>query len=186
MKTALLAILLLTTAAFAGDRYTPAAGSLVRVEGTSTLHAWTMEGSTINGSLDVTDTVRKSGSAVVSIPVSSIRAEHDRMNRLMADALKAKSNPDIRFELTSSAQQSGDAATFTLKTAGKLTIAGVTRDVAMDVSGIRNADGRYTLTGTLPIRMSDYGVTPPTAMMNTIKTGNDVKVTFRWVVAAAK
>jgi hypothetical protein len=30
--------------------------------------------------------------------------------------------------------------------------------------------------------MSDYGIKPPTAMMGTIKTGNDVKVTFRWAV----
>jgi Cu/Ag efflux protein CusF len=30
--------------------------------------------------------------------------------------------------------------------------------------------------------MTTFGIQPPTAMMNTIKTGDDVKVTFRWVV----
>ena len=87
--------------------------------------------------------------------------------------------------MTSSAIQKTDGAAFTLKTIGRLTIAGVTRDVTMDVAATRNADGRYTLTGQAPIRMTDFGIKPPKAMMNTIRTGDDVKVTFRWVVATA-
>ena len=47
------------------------------------------------------------------------------------------------------------------------------------------AAGASFLTGQLPIRMTDYGIKPPTAMMGTIKTGDDVKVTFRWVVEKA-
>jgi polyisoprenoid-binding protein YceI len=76
--------------------------------------------------------------------------------------------------------------TLQLDTRGKLTIAGVTRDVTMQISGTRDSGGMYFLTGQLPIRMSDYGIKPPTAMMGTIKTGNDVKVTFRWAVQPAQ
>jgi hypothetical protein len=56
----------------------------------------------------------------------------------------------------------------------------------MEVNGTREPGGAYVLTGQLPIRMSDYGIKPPTAMMGTIKTGNDVKVTFRWAVQPAQ
>lgn len=173
-----LAIITLALAALAAgaERFAPANGSSVKVEGTSTLHAWTMEGSAINGTIDST-----APAAVVTIPVTSIRSQHGKMDKLMADALKAKDHPQIRYELVD-ASVPADQATFTIKTKGKLTIAGVTRELVMDVQGARGADGRYVLTGTAPVKMTSFGIKPPTAMLGTIKTGDDVKVTFRWVV----
>lgn len=182
-KITLCTVLLAVAAAALGiERFTPATGSLVRVEGTSTLHDWKMEGNTINGRVEVTDPATKAAAVSVSIPVTSIRSEHERMDRLMADALKAKSNPEIRYEMMSASLQGDEGATFTMKTVGKLTIAGVTREIVMDVTGTRASDGRYVLAGQAPIRMTEFGIQPPRAMMNTIRTGDDVKVTFRWVV----
>lgn len=176
-----IAILTLALAALtaSADRFAPAAGSLVKIEGTSTLHNWTMEGNTIAGQINAAD---GSASVVVTIPVTSIKSEHAKMDKLMAEALKAKQFPEIRYELTQAVPEAA-AATFTVKARGKLTIAGVTRDVTVDVQGTRNADGRYTLAGTTPLKMTEFGIKPPTAMLNTIKTGDDVKITFRWVVA---
>src|SRR5688500_587309 len=73
----------------------------VTIKGTSTLHEWTMAGSTINGSIETDPTAwRAAGDklarAVVSIPVASIRSEHKKMDVLMQEALKAKTNPEIR------------------------------------------------------------------------------------------
>jgi polyisoprenoid-binding protein YceI len=179
-------LLLVTVATFASERFASSSGSFVRIEGTSTMHDWKMEGTTIQGQLNLTDPARKNGSATLTIPVTSIHSEHAKMDRLMADALKAQANPEIRYELTSSTLVSGDHAKFAVKTTGRLTIAGVTRDVTMDVTGTQGADGRLVMTGQAPIRMTEFGIKPPTAMLNTIRTGDDVKVTFRWVVAAAK
>ena len=124
------------------------------------------------------------GDATVAIPVTSLKSEHAKMDKLMAEALKANTNPTIKYELTQ-AVVAQPGATFTLDTRGKLTIAGVTRDVEMKVTGTRDSAGTYFLTGQVPIRMTDYGIKPPTAMLGTIKTGNDVKVTFRWAVHPA-
>lgn len=191
------ALALLAGGAFA-ERFVPATGSSIRIEGTSTLHAWTMEGKTINGQLSVAPAVAKAlsveawnaagssaATASVTIPVATIRSEHDRMDRLMAEALKAKENPEIRYQMTSATLKDATGATFTLNTTGKLTIAGITREVSMDVTGTRQPDGRYVLAGQTPLKMTDFGIKPPKAMMNTIRTGDDVKVSFRWVVAAA-
>ncbi|HET7435440.1 MAG TPA: YceI family protein [Thermoanaerobaculia bacterium] len=179
------ALVFLAGVAFA-ERFIPAKGtaSSVKIEGTSTLHDWTMEGTTINGQITSPSPEKWNGAAngVVTIPVTSIKSEHAKMDKLMAESLKAAQHPEIRFELTQAAPAQATADSFVMKTAGKLTIAGVTRDITLEVKGTRNADGRYTLVGSAPIRMSDYGIKPPTAMMNTIRTGNDVKVTFRWVV----
>ena len=181
MKTTITLLLVLALAAFAAsaDKFLGTQGSVVRVEGTSTLHEWKMESAKISGTIDAP------AKAIVTIPVASIKSEHAKMDKLMAEALKAKEHPEIRYEMTSAtpSQPGGDA--FVMKTQGKLTIAGVTRDVAFDVQGSRNADGRYTLVGHAPIKMTHYGIKPPTAMMGTIRTGDDVKVTFRWVVEKA-
>lgn len=171
----------------AADRYTPATGSLVRIEGTSTLHAWKMEGSTINGSVTAPPIEQWTNGTAhsevsVSIPVTSIKSEHAKMDKLMAEALKAGANPTIRYELTSAALANRDANPL-LNTRGKLTIAGVTREVEMQITATRQPGNTYVLTSQIPIRMSDYGIKPPTAMLGTIKTGDDVKVTFRWIVA---
>lgn len=185
--TILTLILAAATVAF-GDRYTGAADSVVKVEGTSTLHAWTMQTSIIKGEISAPNPSNWNApaKAIVTIPVVSLKSEHTKMDKLMAEALKAKTYPEIRYEMVEASPAVADDAKFVLKTRGKLTIAGVTREVAMDVHGTRAADGRYTLTGQTPIRMTNFGIKPPTAMLNTIKTGDDVKVTFRWTVSRSQ
>ncbi|HEX6177125.1 MAG TPA: YceI family protein, partial [Thermoanaerobaculia bacterium] len=166
----LAAAVVFTTGVFA-EKFGPATGSTIRIEGTSTLHAWTMEGKTINGQVSVAPTVAKAlsvdtwtaagasaATAAVTIPVATIRSEHDRMDRLMADALKAKENPEIRYQMTSASLKESTAAAFTLRTTGALTIAGVTREIAMDIAGTRMPDGKYVLAGTAPLKMTDFGV----------------------------
>jgi polyisoprenoid-binding protein YceI len=186
MKKSILTALVLALAAFAAgaDRFLGTQPSMIRVQGTSTLHAWTMESSAIKGQITAPtpDNWNAPAKAVVAIPVTSIKSEHAKMDKLMAEALKAKDNPEIRFEMTSATPRKATADSFVLETQGRLTIAGTTRDIAFDVQGSRNADGKYTLVGQAPIKMTQYGIKPPTAMMGTIKTGDDVKVTFRWVV----
>ncbi len=182
-----IALLVFLAGVVAADRYTPASGSFVRIEGNSTLHDWTMEGNTINGTITAPPIEQWTNGTAhtevsVSIPVTSIKSEHAKMDKLMAEALKAGANPTILYEMTGAALANGDANPL-LNTRGKLTIAGVTRGVEMQITATRQTGNTYVLTGQVPIRMSDYGIKPPTAMLGTIKTGNDVKVSFRWVVA---
>jgi polyisoprenoid-binding protein YceI len=165
-------------------------GTEVTIKGTSTLHEWTMEGTTINGSIETDPAAwRAAGDklarAVVSIPVATIKSEHKKMDALMQEALKAKTNPEIRYEVTAASVPKVTSEGFVVRTTGKLTIAGTTRDVAMDVTATRIGDEQYSLQGSVPVRMPDYGIKPPTAMLGTIKTGPDVTVMFRWVVGKA-
>ena len=197
MKIKLILALTLSAAfAIATERahYAPAQTSTVKIIGTSTLHDWTMQGTTINGGIDVAPEIAADPFqpqawssempvlVTVKIPVVAIKSEHDRMNNIMLDAMKAKSNPEIRYELTEAVPANAGSDPFVVKTKGKLTIAGVTRDLLMDVVASRDGDKRYVLTGQTPIRMTDFGITPPVTMLGTLKTGDLVKVNFRWVV----
>lgn len=178
MKNTTIILLLCTALALAAsaNRFSGTSGSVVKIEGTSTLHAWSMEGTIIKGEIDAP------AKATVIIPIASLKSEHAKMDKLMAEALKAKTYPEIRYEMTSATSKTAGDNAFTMATQGKLTIAGVTKDITMDVQGTLGADGRYTLVGQAPLKMTAFGIKPPTAMLNTIRTGDDVKVTFRWVV----
>jgi polyisoprenoid-binding protein YceI len=181
---ALLALTLTATTFAFADRFAAVKGSSVTVTGTSTLHEWTMRGNTIDGEI-VAPAITQWGSSpakvIVTIPVKSLKSEHDKMDQLMANALKADKNPTIRYELTQ-AVPAGDMSSFTVKSKGKLTIAGVTKEVDITVTGARNSNGQYALTGEAPLKMTDFGIKPPTAMLGTIKTGDNVKVKFLWAV----
>src|ERR1051326_1796847 len=175
-KILVIALAIALAAAFVAaahaDRYTGTTSSIT-IEGTSTLHDWKVESSVINGEIDAPSLANwKDGSAVVkvAIPVQSIKADHDRMTRIMQDALKASQNPRITYELTSAELQSASADAFTVKTKGKLSIAGATRDIDMLVDGKRLEPATYVLNGSAPIRMTDFGIKPPVTMMNTLKT----------------
>jgi len=177
----------LAAAAFA-DRFT-ASKSSITIEGTSTLHDWKIESDIINGEIDAPSIANwKDGGTVVkvAIPVESIKADHGRMTRIMQDALKASQNQQITYELTAAQLQTNNDDSFVVKTKGKLTIAGTTRDIDMNVDGKRLTPTTYMLNGSAPIRMTDYGIKPPVTMMNTLKTGDDVKVSFRWIVQASR
>ena len=173
----------------AGDAvsFAPASGkseTSVTIRGTSSLHEWQMQGTTIGGVIETEPESwkaegQKSAIVKVSIPVASVRSEHERMDRIMREALKT---PEITYEMTSSSLLKTAGDSFVVRTAGKLSIAGVTREVVFDVTVQRSGERRYILTGQTPIRMTDYGIKPPVAMMGTLKTGNDVTVAFRWVV----
>ena len=198
MKKTALALSLLLAAALAAvtERalFTPANKSTITITGTSTVHEWSMTGTAIDGSIDIApeiaaapvsaDAWKANRPALVSvrIPVAKIASPHDRMNRIMRDAMKEKTYPDVRYELLEARATKGTPDAFIVDARGKLTVAGVTRDVEMAVSAAKNGDKRYVLTGEIPLKMTDFGIAPPTAMMGTIRSADQVKVSFRWIV----
>ena len=88
-------------------------------------------------------------------------------------ALQADKYPAISF--TASSVNIGKG-TMT----GKLTVANVSKSINVPVNVTKSGEA-YTIWGTLSIKMTDYGVTPPAFMMNTVKTGNEVTITVNAV-----
>ena len=48
----------------------------------------------------------------------------------------------------------------------------------MNVDYTVNSDGNILFKGSLPVKMTAYEITPPKAMMGTIKTGDDIVISF--------
>jgi polyisoprenoid-binding protein YceI len=149
------------------------------VEGTSTVHDWEVEATDFSAET----LLRLDENAVSHIehvefntPAESLKSGKRLMDNKTHEALKANKFPEIKFTLngTEAIKLSGEQATV----GGLLTIAGKTREVQMTVDMDMKNEQTIGVSGQVPVKMSDFGIDPPTAMMGTIKTGNDVTVKF--------
>jgi polyisoprenoid-binding protein YceI len=158
--------------------------SRVRVDGTSNREDWTVDAAELRGFA----VVHRDGAAVriteagFTVPARRMVSEHGViMDRLMHGALKAAAHPDIVYELTTAATLP-NGGTATMTTTGRVRIAGVTRAVEAPVQAEWLENGSIRFTGSHPLLMSDFGITPPTAMFGALRTGNRVVVHFELVV----
>ena len=94
-------------------------------------------------------------------------------------ALNASANPNFSFVMTSGVITSTSANNYIIKCKGKLSIAGKTKDTEILAAGVYNpADKSITVSGVKKMKMTDFDVSPPKALMGTIKTGNDISVSY--------
>jgi polyisoprenoid-binding protein YceI len=190
----LLATLATTAAAQETARVAVAPESKLWIEGTSNLHGWSCKAEKLDAAveLDAAAAAQVSVAAPkalkrvdVKVPVRSLKCGHGAMDDNLYKALNADASPDISYILATFEATTGDTKdTFTLKTVGTLTIAGKENKLSMDVVATRLADGTVKATGMVPIKMTDYGIKPPTAIFGRLKTGDEVKVNFELTVGA--
>ena len=171
---------LISLLASAQIRYTGAGADLV-ISGTSTLHNWIMK----SARADCTATIESNTSGEIkglsalsfSTPATSLKSDHTSMDKNAYKALKTDKDPTISFTMTAVSVAPATAGS-TVNVKGKLTIAGATRDEDLVAVCKTNADNSITVTGTKKISMNDYQIKPPTFGFGTIKTGNDIVLTF--------
>ena len=147
----------------------------LKVSGTSTLHDWDMPSSTATGNMVATEAggkLTEIKSLNITMPAESIKSGKKAMDNKAYEALKTNKNKNVVFTLRS-ASKSGDTWTLT----GTFNIAGTTKQVSLRAKEIASG-GVYGLSGTYSFKLTDYGITPPTAMMGTVKTGDEVKISF--------
>jgi polyisoprenoid-binding protein YceI len=121
----------------------------------------------------------------VKVPVKSLKCGHGGMDDNLYKALKADETPEISYILATFEAVPGEMKdTFTLHTVGALTIAGSENKIEMDVTATRLPDGSVLAKGLVPIKMTDFGIKPPTAIFGRLKTGNEVKVNFELTIGA--
>src|SRR5258708_2936915 len=65
---------------------------------------------------------------------------------------------------------------------GQLAVAGVTNDVTMPVKVLPLGDKKLKISGTTTLKMTDFKVEPPNPLGLGIKTGDEVKIIFDWMV----
>jgi hypothetical protein len=117
----------------------------------------------------------------VTIPAKSLASQKDGLDKNMHKALKAEEHSDITFKLLRFENRPAPATG--LRAIGVLRVAGVDRQVAIDITAERK-DAALVVKGTLALLMTDFGIAPPKAMMGMLKTDPKVTITFEVAVAA--
>jgi len=188
-------------------RYNAKPGTLkMRMEGTSNIHDWQVEGSIIGGYLEVAPEfpvepgqaatpgkVEARGEAY--IPVRSLfsiekdgKKYSDKMDEVMYEKMKAQENPRIVFklaELVLKEPAKSKDAPYVFEAKGDLSLAGVTKTITMPINVTPLGEKKIKITGTTTVKMTDFKIEPPAPKLalGMIKTGDDVKLIFQWMIA---
>lgn len=169
------------------------AGQL-EISGTSTVRSWKCTDSefktTLEASANFEDQVLAGQKAVdrvaLTFPVAKIDCHNGTMDEHMEKALKEKQHPTIHFSMKAydigQAVESGEVPA---KVSGEMTIAGQTKPVELQVAISKAADGGLRVQGTQDLKMTDFGVKPPTLFFGTLKVGDAVHVKFDLVLRAS-
>ena len=180
-------------------------GSKVRIDGTSTVHDWTVEGKLIGGSVTVGDgfplTAGQAGQpgkveATVNafVPISSLKSVKNgkpystKMDEIMYEKLGKPDHKNITYTLDelilkSAPDTAGGPFLFDAK--GKLVVAGVTNTIALPVLVTPLADGKVKFATKTSLKMTDYKIEPPapSIALGLIKTGDEVQLDIEWMTA---
>lgn len=180
LRTVAVLILASTTALGAQSaKVALASTSSITVEGTSNVHAWHLTTRTFTSSIEMAAPV-SAGSTVeavtLSIPVTSLKSGKGGLDKNTYKALNAEQHPTITFRLTSYAAEP-KAGAFEAKVGGLLKVNGVEKDVVL-LATISGEPDALRAVGTTKFNMTDFGVKPVTALMGTIRTGNEVTIKF--------
>jgi hypothetical protein len=180
-------------------------GGKVRIEGTSSMHDWQVEGKLIGGYMEVGPGFPlEPGQAVTPgkvqatvdafIPVRSmISLKKDgspydkKMDAIMYEKLKMPSHPRIEYRLSEMALKESPKAAdapYVFDSKGELVVAGVTNSISMPVRVTPLGDNKIKIAGETTVKMTQFGIEPPAPAiaMGLIKTGDDVKLMFEWIV----
>jgi hypothetical protein len=188
----------------ATTRFDQRSGSKLRMEGTSTLHDWQVECPLIIGHLEVgPDFPTQPGQAAkpgkveahgeASVKVHSLFSVHkdgkrysDDMDNKMRNMLEETNYPSIVFtlkELTLKETAKDKDSPYLFEGNGDLAVHGKTNNITMPIAvlplGEKNGYQTLKITGTAPLKMTQFGMEPAGIL---IKTADEVTIKFEWMV----
>lgn len=186
MTKALLPALLITVLPALGQVNYHSASANIEVAGTSTLHDWVMTSSAANVTavfaFDAAGKLSGISNLSFSMGPTSLKSGKGAMDDNAYKSLKTESFNIIKFTATGGTVTAAGGTSFTVKCPGVMTIAGKSVSTDLVASCTVGADGLITCSGKKGLKMTEFGVKPPSFMMGTIKTGDDLNISFKTVL----
>jgi polyisoprenoid-binding protein YceI len=154
------------------------------VNGTSSMHDWEsqVEKLDVQGSYKVeANALVDIKSAVVKIPVKSIKSPKGKiMDNKTYEAFNSDKYPTIVFTLSS---KKLNGSNLTAEVKGTLAMAGTTKQIDLLITYKVLTNGDLQIVGSKKIKMTEFNMEPPTAMMGAIKVGDEVIINFDIVLS---
>ena len=155
------------------------------IAGTSSLHDWESTVEKLEGVVNLSfgeDGTITINECTVKAHAASIKSTKGSiMDKKTHKALKTDEFAFITFKMEKVLSSTKTADAFTASVQGNLSIAGVTKNITLKVKGKTLEDGAVEFMGEQSLKMTDFDIDPPTALLGTLKTGDDITVKFRTV-----
>ena len=119
----------------------------------------------------------------IEIPVKGIRSDKGYvMNNKMHQALKIKEFPTITFKMKALKNVEIQANYQDILLEGSLVIGGKEAPLTIAANSIIKTNGTIAVCGSKVLKMSDFEITPPTALMGVVKTDDEIVIEFHLVL----
>jgi polyisoprenoid-binding protein YceI len=157
-------------------------------DGTSTVRNWTCAAPRVDVAIDAeanAPTAVLAGQKAVksvqlTVPVAQLDCNgNGRMNEHMWKALNAERHAQIAFAMTGYDLAAGQPTRGTVN--GTLTLNGQARPISFPVEFTASGTA-LRMQGSYALKMTDWGVAPPTLMLGALKVGETVTVRFDLVL----
>lgn len=155
--------------------------SKIVVEGTSSLHDWDMNLTKMSGRAEIMleELLPDNFSDIYFEARGSDLISHSKiMDKKAHDALLSDKYPNISFKMTAVQNIEAQDESFEADISGVLSVAGKSRNVVLRVIVAYYDNASIEATGNIKMKMTDFGITPPTAILGTLKTGDEITVKF--------
>ncbi|QIG88824.1 YceI family protein [Chryseobacterium sp. POL2] len=143
--------------------------SNIKIDGTSTLHKWDMTSTQSTFTGDVNG--NKIEDVKFVMKATSLKSKDSSLDKNAYKALNTTKYPDIVF--TAASLPTSGTATIQ----GNMTISNVTKNISIPVSVTKNGNS-YVIKGSTKMKMTTFGIKPPSVMMGTIKSGDEININF--------
>lgn len=190
MKTLIKDLVLIIMIAFANIGYAQEIFKIqknetidMKLSGTSTLHDWEMDANNATGEAQFIfksvneREITSLKSLTFNLQVKDLKSDSKGLDKNAYKALKTNEFKDIHYVLSSSTL-SPEKGGYLIKTEGELTVAGVTKNILMDIHIVVNKNNSVTCKGSYELKMTDYNVKPPSFMLGIMKTGDATTLDF--------
>jgi hypothetical protein len=178
--------LLLSIGMLFGQAKYRATNTSVTIEGTSTFHDWHL--TSAEGTSEVAFTLTGSSltnmpSLIFTVPVETLKSGTKGLNKNAYKALKSGDYPSISFSSSNAVIHPNGVNSYLMSVQGKLTIAGVSKDIWISVTcKVNPANMSIEANGSYKLKMSEYKVEAPSFMFGAMKTGDEITIKFSAVL----
>lgn len=159
---------------------------LITIKGTSNLHDWVSTVEKVEGIASISYSENgdiRIDDCKITFPVKSIKSSKGSiMDKKTWKALKEKKYPTINYQLTSFENVIKTGKRFTAYAKGDLEIGTTTKSIYMKIYGTELKSGDLEISGSKKLKMTDFNIGPPTALMGALTTGDEVTAEFRIIL----
>lgn len=172
----------------AAQKFTVTDASTMTIYGSANVTDWEAKAKTIDGEIRISNTDLSDWSEAdaswfesvkIAIKVEDIDADSRRMNNNMHGYLKKDRYPEITYRLVEAKELAMlDNPGVKLTVRGVINAAGTDKEIIHDVEIRKNESGGLVVSGSQDLLMTDFGIDPPTAVLGSIRSRDEMTISF--------